>query len=164
MNCPWKKYPDRAYQKYRHNECIPIHKLKRSRFDTGFKILKNVVLDMVCYSKKFWLKTEICAKKCWLKSNVQDSKNFKLWFDNEVGTNHTKNHQCYIPQIQERPDKILNVTFNFAVGSSINNIKFQYPTEPLYHGTSSIKECPEHHSEVPIGGIWKCSPIKPDNI
>ena len=56
--------------------------------------------------------------------------------------------------MQEKPDKILNVTFNFAVGSSINNIKFKYPTEPLYHGDSSFVPCPEHHSNVPEKGLW----------
>ena len=44
MNCPWKKYPDRGYQKYRHTDCIPIHKLKRSRFDAGFNISQSLIL------------------------------------------------------------------------------------------------------------------------
>ena len=32
----------------------------------------------------------------------------------------------------EVPDRILNISFNFAHGSSINNIKFKYTTAPLY--------------------------------
>ena len=50
----------------------------------------------------------------------------------------------------ETPDKILNITFNFAHGSSINNIKFMYPKTPLYHPESEwgITECPEGIPEV----------------
>lgn len=50
----------------------------------------------------------------------------------------------------DTPDKILNITFNFAHGSSINNIKFMYPKTPLYHPESEwgITECPEGIPEV----------------
>lgn len=64
------------------------------------------------------------------------------------------NQPAYVPQLKETPTKIFNITFNFAVGSSINNIKFKYPSAPFYHSEEEIglKRCPEHHSLVPPKG------------
>ena len=51
----------------------------------------------------------------------------------------------YKPKFDERPDKILNFTFNFnAPGSSINNKRFKYMNQPLHQGTSSHKKCSEN--------------------
>ena len=48
--------------------------------------------------------------------------------------------------------KILNITLNFAHGSSINNVKFKYPTNPLYHKEQDwgITKCPK---QIPNDGI-----------
>ena len=58
------------------------------------------------------------------------------------------------------PTPIFNVTFNFAIGSSINNIKFAYPKAPFYHSDSQIgiTPCPVHHSEVPTEGT-RCTQV-----
>ena len=42
--------------------------------------------------------------------------------------------KTYSPHKDDKIDHILNVTFNFAVGSSINNIKFKYPEIGLKNG------------------------------
>jgi len=64
------------------------------------------------------------------------------------------------PSTTDIPDKIFNVTFNFAHGSSINNMKFQYPKVPLYHDPSlwDMVECPENAAEVPVEGL-KCTQV-----
>ena len=48
--------------------------------------------------------------------------------------------------------KILNITMNFAHGSSLNNVKFKYPTNPLYHEEQDwgITTCPK---QIPADGI-----------
>lgn len=63
------------------------------------------------------------------------------------------------PLADEKPDKIFNITFNFAHGSSINNIKFQYPEVPLYHDPSlwGMKVCPDTN-DVPVSGL-KCTQV-----
>ena len=34
--------------------------------------------------------------------------------------------------LNQKPDRIFNLTMNFRYGASINNVKFQYPKTPLY--------------------------------
>ena len=55
------------------------------------------------------------------------------------------------------PDKILNITFNFAFGSSINNMKFEYPQNPLYHDSHqwNMISCPD---DIPEEGV-KCTQV-----
>ena len=55
--------------------------------------------------------------------------------------------------LEETPDKILNITMNFAKGSSINNVKFKYPTNPLYHNKDrwGWTKCPE---KIPDEGAF----------
>ena len=57
------------------------------------------------------------------------------------------------PKPTEVPDKILNITFNFAHGSAVNNMKFVYPAVPLYHAEDlwEIIECPKTEN-VPLEG------------
>ena len=62
-----------------------------------------------------------------------------LWFDTYI--------ILFLTQLRygEVPDKILNVSMNFAHGSSINNIKFKYPKAPLYLPFKDwgFTKCPE---------------------
>ena len=55
------------------------------------------------------------------------------------------------------PDKILYITFNFAFGSSINNMKFEYPQNPLYHDSHqwNMISCPDN---IPEEGV-KCNQV-----
>ena len=54
-----------------------------------------------------------------------------------VSSHHLKNQVDeaihYIPKYDETPDRILNFTFNFATGASINNRRFEYG-EPMHQG------------------------------
>jgi hypothetical protein len=71
-------------------------------------------------------------------------------FITEARRDTKKDNKFHIPppKIHEKPDKIFNLTFNFAHGSSINNIKFKYPKVPLYHDEKlwGFTNCPE---EIP---------------
>ena len=51
----------------------------------------------------------------------------------------------------EVPDKILNISFNFAHGSSVNNIKFKYTHAPLYLPYDQVgwTECAEGDGGIP---------------
>ncbi|CBY11575.1 unnamed protein product [Oikopleura dioica] len=61
--------------------------------------------------------------------------------------------ETYSPHKDDKIDHLLNVTFNFAVGSSINNIKFKYPNRPLYEGAKYLEECEfESLYDVPTEG------------
>ena len=40
--------------------------------------------------------------------------------------------------LNQKPDRIFNLTMNFRYGASINNVKFQYPKTPLYEDRSRV--------------------------
>ena len=56
-----------------------------------------------------------------------------------------------LSRFDEVPDKILNISFNFAHGSSINNIKFKYTKAPLYLPREQVgfSECAAGDGGIP---------------
>ena len=40
--------------------------------------------------------------------------------------------------LNQKPDRIFNLTMNFRYGASINNVKFQYPKTPLYEDSRRV--------------------------
>ena len=42
--------------------------------------------------------------------------------------------------LNQKPDRIFNLTMNFRYGASINNVKFQYPKTPLYEDKSRVSK------------------------
>ena len=61
--------------------------------------------------------------------------------------------------VGDKPDKIIELSFNFAHGSSINNMKFQYPAVPFYHDKKQwgVQPCPSTES-VPEEGT-QCTQV-----
>lgn len=89
----------------------------------------------------------------WVEFNTEETNSHQYEFKKVC--HHLTEAQRTVPTItdfdpNETPDKILNITFNFAHGSSINNIKFTYPKTPFYHPESEwgITECPEGIPEI----------------